>query len=332
MKAPNHDKVSDHPGLHPRNAHRSRYDFEALVAANPELTALLKRSPVGDPTIDFADPVAVKALNRALLMHHYGIQFWDIPPGYLCPPVPGRADYIHYLADLLSESSKGVVPTGEQVRVLDIGVGANCIYPIIGNKAYGWRFVGTDIDPVAVSTAQQIIAFNPSLKDQIEIRRQFTTTSIFKGIWAENERFDAVICNPPFHASKAQADAQTARKLRSLGLAKASANERNFGGHSAELYVDGGELGFIKRMISQSRDFSRICIWFTTIVSNAENLKPLYSALEAARPFEVKTIDMHQGQKSSRILAWTYMHPKQRAAWRKRRAEKAAGKDDLGED
>ena len=41
-------------------------------------------------------------LNRAILMHHYGVKSWDIPAGYLCPPIPGRADYIHSVADLLA--------------------------------------------------------------------------------------------------------------------------------------------------------------------------------------------------------------------------------------
>ncbi len=328
MNAPKKKDAAEKARLHPRNIHRERYDFPALLKASPELEAFLKKSPLGDATIDFADADAVKALNRALLACYYGVQFWDIPPGYLCPPVPGRADYIHYAADLLSESSKGVVPTGKQARVLDIGVGANCIYPIVGHAAYGWDFVGTDIDPVSVTTAQHIVAYNPQLQGHVDIRRQATATSIFHGIWAEAERFDIVICNPPFHASKAQADNQTARKLRSLGLPKSEAQARNFGGHSAELFVEGGEVGFIKRMIHQSKDFGRQCIWFTSIVSSAEHLPAIYKALELVHPFEVKTIDMQQGQKSSRIVAWTFMHPKQRTAWRKRRAEKEENSQD----
>jgi 23S rRNA (adenine1618-N6)-methyltransferase len=319
MSAQRPTSAQEKPDLHPRNLHRGRYDFAKLLQVSPELETFLKRSPIGDPTIDFSDPVAVKSLNRALLMAYYGIQFWDIPQGYLCPPVPGRADYIHYAADLLSEGTKGVVPTGKQVRVLDIGVGANCIYPIIGSAVYGWSFVGSDIDPLSVTTAQHLVGFNASLKDKVTIRRQVTPTNIFHGIWGENERFDLVMCNPPFHASKAAADMQTARKLRSLGLSKTVAAARNFGGHSAELYVDGGELAFVRRMISQSQQYGRQCIWFTTIVSNADNLKYIYKALEAVAPYYVKTIDMQQGQKASRIVAWTFMHPKQRGAWLKRR-------------
>ena len=44
----------------------------------------------------------MKALNKALLAHFYAVKHWDIPDGFLCPPVPGRADYVHHLADLLA--------------------------------------------------------------------------------------------------------------------------------------------------------------------------------------------------------------------------------------
>jgi 23S rRNA (adenine1618-N6)-methyltransferase len=39
------------------------------------------------------------------------------------PPIPGRADYIHQIADLLATCNKKVVPTGADIRILDIGVG-----------------------------------------------------------------------------------------------------------------------------------------------------------------------------------------------------------------
>ncbi|MEE6801750.1 RlmF-related methyltransferase, partial [Escherichia coli O8:H10] len=115
------------PGLHPRNRHRSRYDLDALCIDEPNLRGFIIATPAGEPTVNFADPEAVKALNKALLAHFYGVKHWDIPDGFLCPPVPGRADYIHHLADLLAETSvDGAIP--RQTSVLDIGTGANCIY------------------------------------------------------------------------------------------------------------------------------------------------------------------------------------------------------------
>ncbi|RTY85461.1 DUF890 domain-containing protein, partial [Staphylococcus aureus] len=88
--------------LHVRNLHRSRYDFPQLIKTCPELAPFVRLNPYNDLSIDFSDPQAVKMLNKALLKHFYGIQYWDIPQDFLCPPIPGRADYIHYLADLLS--------------------------------------------------------------------------------------------------------------------------------------------------------------------------------------------------------------------------------------
>jgi 23S rRNA (adenine1618-N6)-methyltransferase len=291
-------------GLHPRNVHRERYDFGALAAASPELSGFLKHSPTAEATIDFADPEAVKALNRALLMLHYGIQLWDIPKGYLCPPIPSRADYIHHVADLLAETNGGVVPTGKQVRVLDIGVGANCVFPIIGHHQYGWRFVGADIDPVSVKSAQAIVKFNPSLKGNVDIRLQPNPKQIFHNVWLPGEQFDLTICNPPFHGSQADADAKTRRKLQNLGQGKGGAVVRNFGGQKAELFVDGGELAFVKAIIAESTDFGGQCKWFTTVVSKSENLAPIYQALKKVGASEVRTLSSVQGQKVSRIVCW----------------------------
>lgn len=306
-------------GLHPRNLHRQRYDFEELAQACPELVPCLKPGPTGEPTLDFADPLAVKTLNRALLMVYYGIQHWDIPPGYLCPPVPGRADYLHHVADLLALTSGGSVPTGQQVRVLDIGVGANCIFPIIGRHVYGWRFVGADIDQRSVTTAQHIVKFNPSLAGKVEIRLQRSPGSIFDGIWKPGEWYHLTVCNPPFHRSKADADSKTERKLRNLGRAGDGPLTRNFGGQKAELYVEGGELAFVKRMVSQSMAYGKECLWFTSVVSLAENLNPLHQALKAAQVVQVKTLESRQGQKQSRILCWSFLTPVQQQAWVKAR-------------
>ena len=129
-------------GLHARNRHRSRYDFPLLVKEHPELSRFVRVNEYDDESIDFADPAAVRSLNKALLKLYYGITHWDIPENYLCPPIPGRADYIHHVADLLRSCNNSVIPRGTSVTVLDIGVGANCIYPIIGVKEYGWHFVG----------------------------------------------------------------------------------------------------------------------------------------------------------------------------------------------
>ena len=303
-------------GLHARNRHRSRYDFPALIASSPELAAFVAENAWGDLSVDFADPAAVKALNRALLRHFYQIAEWDIPEGYLCPPIPGRADYLHHLADLLASCNRGEVPRGKNITVLDVGIGANCIYPIIGLHDYGWRFTGSDTDEVALASAKKIIAQNPLLTHNVRLRLQKQPQQIFTNIIKPNERYDATLCNPPFHASAEEAASGTRRKRQNLGQGNPDgAPLLNFGGQSNELWCEGGEALFISRMVSESRTLAQNCFWFTSLVSKKETLPLIYQALEEAGAVTVRTLDMAQGQKVSRIVAWTFLNARQQAAW-----------------
>lgn len=293
-------------GLHPRNRHAAGYDFPALVQVCPDLTPFVRPSPTGSATIDFADPAAVVMLNRALLRYHYGVAHWDIPPGYLCPPIPGRADYIHNLADLLGHGSSAKIPRGPAVAALDIGTGANCIYPILGVREYGWRFVGTEIDAAALAWAKKLVAANPELAGRIELRQQRSPSSIFKGIAQPGESFAVSMCNPPFHASAAEAAAGTLRKLRNLAGRPVTQPVLNFGGQRTELWCAGGEAGFVRRMIAESAERPDLCQWFTTLVSKRDSLPAIYRALKVAKATEVRTIDLSHGQKKSRIVAWRF--------------------------
>lgn len=305
--------------LHPRNKHRSRYDFPELIKSIPELRPFVAVNAYGDESIDFSDPVAVKLLNRALLKHFYQIDHWDIPEGYLCPPIPGRADYIHYLADLLASVNGGVIPTGKNIKGLDIGLGANCIYPIIGHQEYGWTFAGSDVDTYAIKSAKNITSINPSLAAAVFPRLQSHKNHIFKGVVKPGETFDFTLCNPPFHASAEEAQAGSQRKLRNLGKQKGKGTVLNFGGQQAELWCEGGEVGFIRKMIEESATLGKQCFWFTTLVSKSMNVPFIYGSLERQRPIEIRTIEMAQGQKISRFVAWTFLTPEEQNNWRKNR-------------
>ncbi|MEQ9873892.1 23S rRNA (adenine(1618)-N(6))-methyltransferase RlmF [Pectobacterium brasiliense] len=302
-------------GLHPRNRHRDRYDFPALKQSYPTLIPFVKVNAYGDESVDFANPEAVKTLNQALLQHFYQIEHWTIPEGFLCPPIPGRADYIHHLADLLAEDNRSVVP--RDASVLDVGCGANCIYPLIGHREYGWRFTGSEINPQAMKAANETIEANPGLNRSIRLRRQKNSKAILAGIIHKNDTFDAVMCNPPFHASAEDARQGSQRKLHNLGLDKRS--PLNFGGQQDELWCEGGESAFIGQMIKESAGFARQCLWFTSLVSRKENLPEIYRALEAVDAEKVRTIDMAQGQKQSRFVAWSFLDTAARARWLQKR-------------
>ena len=307
--------MSERSELHTRNKHNGQYDFSLLTENYPPLKKFVQLNPYGTQTINFFNPQAVKALNKALLISYYGIRYWDIPKNYLCPPIPGRADYIHYIADLIQpDRVANDLQTEEEdaneqktkCRCLDVGVGANCIYPIIGHTEYGWTFVGSDIDPVSIENARKIVTCNPVLAHKIDLRLQKDSRKIFDGIIMPGEYFDVTICNPPFHSSKEEAEDGTLRKLSSLKGTKVKKVQLNFGGGANELWCEGGELRFLLNMISESQKYRVNCGWFTSLVSKEKNLEKLYTKLKSVNVSEYKVIRMQQGTKSSRILAWRF--------------------------
>lgn len=284
--------------MHKENKHSESYQFDALIQAHSPLASFVFTSAYDHKTLDFSDNEAVFHLNKALLKTYYNITDWHIPKGFLCPPIPGRADYIHHLKDLLSEHSTDTVKKG-----LDVGVGANCIYPILGAQIYNWNMVGCDISSDSVQAARHNVGLTEALDKRIEIRHQDDHAHIFEGIIKNDEYFDFTMCNPPFHSSEAEAIKGTERKLKNLNIDGPVA--LNFGGRAHELWCNGGEALFIKRMIKQSVAFRSQVGWFTTLVSKKEHLPKIYKQLDKLKA-KHKTILMAQGNKQSRFVAWTF--------------------------
>ena len=305
--------------LHPRNKNRGKYDLHALTNSIPELKSHIISNKYGEKSIDFSNPIAVKTLNRALLSHHYGIKTWMFPNENLCPPIPGRADYIHHMADLLSENNFGKIPIGDDITCLDIGLGASCIYPILGVAEYNWKFIGSDIDPKSIASAKHIINDNPKLKDKIECRLQKESSAIFQGILEKEDLIDVVICNPPFHASIEDAQKGSRRKIKNLSGKTLKIPKLNFSGISNELICKGGEHQFIQNMITESKIYSKRCFWFSTLVSKQSNLKGIYKSLDNSNIKQLKTITMGTANKSSRIVAWTFLSKEEQKEWRESR-------------
>ena len=314
-KRPTQATVSprDSAAFHPRNRHQGEYDFAALIACSPPMRTFVRPNAHGNLSIDFADSRAVRALNAALLHSQYGIAHWQLPAGYLCPPIPGRADYVHGLADLLAQDHNQI-PIGPSIRALDIGTGASCIYPLIGVREYGWCFVGSDIDANALASARAIVEQNPGLAERIELRPQSTRAHIFNGIVAGDERFELTLCNPPFHASAAEAAQGSERKWRKLGEHAAAAAPRlNFGGQRDELWCRGGELAMVSQMIDESALIGSQVLWFTSLISRSAHLPALSQRLQSLGASAVRTVPMAQGQKQSRFLAWSFLDARARS-------------------
>jgi 23S rRNA (adenine1618-N6)-methyltransferase len=292
----------------------NKYDFDKLIIVEPLLIPYVLTTVSGTQSINFSNPTAVKLLNKAILKLDYKIEYWDIPTGYLCPPIPGRALYINQLAEFLAIQNKGVIPRGKNINCLDLGTGANFIYALLGTALYQWSFVGSDIDPIAIKNAELIIKSNHILAKN-KVRLQNNAGKFFNNIILDGELYDAVVCNPPFHSSREEANKASQRKVNNLGKSKGSKLSLNFGGQSNELWITGGELAFISKMISESKEYGNSCLWFTTLVSKESNLAAIYNKLEEIKCSEFKTIPINIGHKTSRIIAWTFLDKKQQENW-----------------
>lgn len=308
--------------MHPRNKNRERYDLAALIKAYPNLSQYLKPNKLGEDSIDFLNPVAVKLLNQALLKHYYGINNWVFPDENLTPPIPGRADYIHYMADLLAEKNFGEIPQGTKIICYDIGIGASCIYPIIGVSEYNWNFIGSDIDPKSIGSANNIVSANPSLKDKIDCRLQKNPRDVFYGVISREDKIDLSICNPPYHATVEEAKKGSRRKIKNLTGKEEKNPILNFSGINKELVTEGGEYKFIHNMLRESKKYEKNFFWFSTLVSKQSNLKSVFKALKKFEASQIRTIPMGTGNKSSRIVAWTFLSKEEQLQWSKSRWKK----------
>lgn len=301
--------------LHSRNKNREPYNLSALIGVNPELANYIKPNKYGQDSIDFSDPAAIRILNKAILHYYYKIEYWEFPQENLTPPIPGRADYIHYVADLLSENNYGEVPTGDRITCLDIGIGASCIYPIIGVAEYNWKFIGSDTDPNSIDCANNIVNNNEALKGKVNCRLQRDPRDIFYGILESHERIDIAICNPPFHSSMKDALEGTRRKVKNLSGEDAAETIHNFAGVSSELIYDGGEYEFVQNIIYESEVFAKYFYWFSTLVSKQSHLSGIYKTLQKLGAKQIRTIPMGTGNKSSRIVLWTFLSKVEQKEW-----------------
>ena len=312
--------VHQKPEMHPRNPHNNGYDFVALAKVHAPLSAFLANNPYGKLTIDFAQPSAVKALNAALLNYYYQVQAWDIPDGYLCPAVPGRADYVHYIADLLTSTPQAqtALAPNQPIKGLDIGTGANLIYPIVASQSYQWQMLGSDIQPQSLANAQRIIDANPNLQSRVAVRLQTNPNSIFAGIIKPGEYYAFSMCNPPFHISAEAAASGSRKKNRNLARHQhkrrgkdsvaqtANQSKLNFGGQHNELWCTGGELQFVANMMKESVQFKQQVGWFTSLLSKKEHVATLNALANSLGAVRCTCINMAQGAKASRFIAWRF--------------------------
>ena len=290
--------------MHAQNPYVYRYDLKRLVKHNPELKTHIILNPSKEDTIDFSDSASVYELNRAMLLADFNLDRFELPMGYLIPPVPGRLEYLLHIREFLTNQFNSDQNT--KLRGLDIGSGANGIYCILGAQYFNWNMVGSECDENAVKIAKANISPTKSLKNKIIIRHQENKSFLFKNVIQPGEQFDFTVCNPPFHTSKEDALKGSQKKLNNLGREFDKEQVAlNFEGQANELWCNGGEVLFIKRLIKESILFKNQVRVFSTLVSKTDSLANIDKLLKKAKASSY-VIPMDLGNKKSRIVLWWF--------------------------
>ena len=197
-----------------------------------------------------------------------------------------------------------------------LGLNDEAVAKLKGRAAKGQLRVGLPTDFSVAFLQDSIVDF---AGEQAKVTLSITCDLSRKllDLLHADEQFDLTLCNPPFHVSAEEAASGSRRKWKNLGKLDPQRKlpELNFGGQNHELWCTGGEASFVKRMIRESQIFASQVLWFSTLVSKSGNLPDIYKQLNKLGACEVRTIEMAQGNKQSRFVAWTFNDAEQRRQW-----------------
>ena len=170
--------------MHARNRYRDGPNFH-------DMRELI---PYSDESgrVDWSNPAAMRKVSATLMKLHFGLTV-TLREDRLCPGIPGRLNYIHWVEDLLGSPSAAA-------RGLDIGTGASCVYALLGaalhrSTSSKWTFLCTEVDRESFRTAQINVSDN-KLEDVIDVRLVDKSTILDGVITHDDGTFDFCMCNP----------------------------------------------------------------------------------------------------------------------------------------
>jgi 23S rRNA A1618 N6-methylase RlmF len=252
------------------------------------------------------------ALTRALLKTYLDIQLPYLETNHLCPPVPNRFFYLHWIhSQLLQRKSQ---------LGMDIGAGATAIYSLLAAKFFECLMFTTEIDPVAADMAHQNIKAN-----QLENRIHVTTVAPSHSQDAQQppggplERalagleqymvhhqgqipttIDFVMTNPPFYDPKS---VELTNPRAGDGRARTAMTV-------SEGSYPGGEVGFVTEIFADSLRRRRSAKWFSSMLGKKTSLLHLQKMLtHVLGPAHIRVTEYEPGQYTRWFLAWTMEQP-----------------------
>ncbi|KAI7865724.1 hypothetical protein BDF14DRAFT_1875519 [Spinellus fusiger] len=211
-------------------------------------------------------------------------------------PEATRLNYILWLQDLVEET---LPEDSGNVMGMDIGVGASCIYPLLGcRNDSSWSFIATDINKTSLECAQKNVQRN-HLQHRIELIHNDDPNTIF--LWDKippDIKFSFCMSNPPFYASQEEIMENASNKLL-----KPSATCM---GTMDEMVTHGGEYGFIGRMIEESLQCKTRIMWFTSMIGQKKTLQPIVKKLKQCSISNYVISELNQGKTRRWTVAWSF--------------------------
>ncbi len=253
------------------------------------------------------------ALTRALLKTHLELQLPYLESNHLCPPVPNRFFYLHWIHNELLRGSE-VDRFG-----MDIGAGATAIYSLLAAKFFQYHMFTTEIDEIATTMAQKNVDAN-HLSSRIHIasvepshsqdpnqpvggplERSLVAWDQFLAQGQQQPmQLDFVMTNPPFYDPSTM-EYKNPRAGDGRARTAMTVSEGSY---------PGGEVGFVIEMIADSLRRRHSSRWFSSMLGKKTSLLQLQKLLtHVLGPAHVRVTEYGPGQYTRWFLAWTMANP-----------------------
>ena len=271
-------------------------DFLTLIKEFPELKKyILKQNEDNEAEFqfDWSNNELSLLMDKSILNYYFNIKYYDIPKGFLIPPIPSRINYINLINSIITKLINDI--DIKNIIGIDIGTGANIIYPILGYSIYKWKFICTEINKEAYNNAKLILQKN-NLENNINIIKQNNKDNIFISILNRENKYIFSMCNPPYY------NYENEIKLED----KKRDNEYNFD----EIYYKNGEYGFFQRYFEESICYKNNVFLYTILIGKKINAENIYDKLSSYNDI-IKIYNMQKiltGNNVRYIIYWSFFN------------------------
>lgn len=192
----------------------------------------------------------------------------------------------------------------ENITGIDIGCGASCVYSLLLVRMnINWKMFALEIDNENVKYAQDNISRN-QLSDKVTVIEQENSLMLFEKLFEHDPREKTFcICNPPFFSSSN--DVINARNRTGKRKPPKSSNP---GSPSEIVFIDGGELGFVKRILNESIDLGAKIKIYSSMFGCKKNFKSFTDELKERGLKNYSTTEFVQGKTTRWGVAWSFTH------------------------